>query len=51
VARKYSRKFRRLKKEGQSSRIVLRIRAILKNTKVRIILGVVLIVAFFAGIR
>lgn len=50
VARKYSRKFRRLKKEGQSSKIVLNIRAVLKSTRVRIILGFVLVAALISGI-
>lgn len=50
VARKYFRKFKRLKKESQSSELVLTIRAMLQNRKVRMILAVVLVVAVVLGI-
>ncbi|MFQ9516304.1 MAG: DUF5711 family protein [Eubacterium sp.] len=50
MARKYARKFKRLKKESQSSKVVLSIRAMLKDMRVRLIIGVVLMAALISGI-
>lgn len=50
VARKYFRKFRRLKKESQSSKIVLGTRAVLKKTSVKWIIAIVLLIILASGI-
>lgn len=50
MARRYARKFRRLKKETQSSTVVLNIRAILQNARVRMILAILLVVLLVSGI-
>lgn len=50
MARKYYRKFKRIRREGQNSSTVLSIRAALKTTRVRSIIGVVLVIAIFSGI-
>lgn len=50
VAQKYLRKFRRLKREGQSSGIVLGIRATLKKTSIRWIIAVLVVAILVSGI-
>lgn len=50
VARKYLRKFKRLKREGQSSGVVLGIRATLKKTSVRWIIAVLIVAILISSI-
>lgn len=50
MARKYSRKFRRIKKESQSSKLFLEVRAALKDIRVRSLIGIILFAVLISGI-
>ena len=50
MARKYYRKFRRIKREGENSATVLSIRAALKTARVRGAIGLVFVIVIFSGI-
>ncbi len=49
MARKYARKMRRLKRAGENSDAAVFARSVLKNTRVRIVIGVLLAVALVIG--
>lgn len=50
MARKYYRKFKRLKREGQNSKIVVNFRTALNRKKVRGIIGLVVVALLFSGL-
>lgn len=50
MARKYNRKFKRLIREGQNSKIVLNLQAALNKKNVRAVIGLVIVLLLFSGL-